>query len=390
MNKTNLRIRQVMQVIALLAPYCSMLSKIVIQRCRVNAFVIYDLSKMLPLTTITEICLDESPFPEANYAILLNVEGNVLKHLSLARCRINDAVCEEIASKLHYNTVAGKQLLSLNLSSNHITDEGAKFLADALRTNRRLRYLNLTSNRITDTGFGNILDMLIEFPLTPNEIMQNKVCYFQYLKKRLALSMDQIHFAGRNSFPDSTGSARDSKIITNKKKYSNVTSNSSANIATKYSADVIWGRTETAQIKKIKTRRPEIEKTNSAKSVIINSKQSLSANSKDFSSLLDCMEPFSPDTVVEKDGWTYAKGNLELSYLNVAYNDITLIGMGKLSSVLTYQSEVRQPGEAGLIKINVDGNLLPGDCLETRKINTMLANILPAKRSSKTKSVVTT
>lgn len=387
MNKTDLRIRQIMQVIALLAPYCGSLSKIVMQRCNVNAFVIYDLSKMLPLTSITEICLDESPLPEANYAILLNVEGNVLKHLSLARCLINDVVCDQIASELRYNMTAGKQLLTLNLSSNHITDEGAKFFADALRTNRRLRYLNLANNYITDTGFSHILDTLTEFPLTPTEMMEKKECYVEYLKKRLAFFKDQIHFAGIHSFSDGTGSSRGSKILTNKNSDAFVSEKSSAKLASKYSADRIKDRTEIPHMKKVKTPSRDIEKVNSAKSVISNSKQSETAQTKYFNSLRDSMGPFNPEAIVDRDGWTYSKGNLELSCLNVAYNDLTLIGMRKLSTVLTYQSKVSQPGEKGLIKINIEGNLLPFDCPEIRTINNILVNTLTCKRSSKTKNV---
>lgn len=385
MNNIDLRTRQIMQVIALLAPYYGNLSKIVMQCCRVNAFVIYNLSKMLPLTTITEICLDESPLPEGNYAILLNEEGNVLKHLSLARCFINDVVCEQIASKLHYNMAAGNQILTLNLSSNHITDEGAKFLSDSLRTNRRLRYLNLANNRITDTGFSYILDTLTEFPLTANEIVQKKVCYLQYLKKRLAFSMDQLHFAGLNSFSDSSRCSKNER--TNIKKYVIDSAKSNTKIPPKYSVDRIGSGSEITQIKKVKTQI-EIEKVNSSKSVIIKSKQSETTKTKDFSSLLDCLGPFNPDTIIDKDGWTYCKGNLELSYLNVAYNDLTLIGMRKLATVLTYQSEVRQPGEPGLIKINIEGNLLPVDCQEIRKINNLMINILTGKRSNKSKNII--
>lgn len=390
MKKVNLRIFQIMPVIALLAPYCSSLSKIVMQCCRINASVIYDLSKMLQWTAITEICLDDSPLPEANYAILLNVEGNVLKHLSLARCLINDVVCEQLSTKLHYNMIAENQLLTLNLSSNHITDEGAKFLANALRTNRRLRYLNLANNCITDIGFSHILDTLTEFHLTPSEMAQKKVCYVEYLKKRVALSMDQLHFTGRHSLSDSMDSLRGSKINMKKRNDTIVSAKSSTNIAPKYSAGRIRGQTEIVEIKKNKTQNREMEKVNSAKSVITNSKQPETNNPKDFSSLLDCLGPFKPSTVVEKDGWTYSKGNLELSYLNVAYNDLTLIGMRQLSTVLTYQSQVRQLGETGLIKIHIEGNLLPSDCPEIRTINNILANFFTGKRSSKTKNIIIT
>lgn len=82
---------------------------------------------------------------------------------------------------------------------------------------------------------------------------------------------------------------------------------------------------------------------------------------------------------------------MELCYLNVAYNDLTNIGMRKLSKVLTCQSEVRQPGKTGLIKIIIEGNMLPmNNSPEMRLIKNMLANVLNSKRSSKTKSFTLT
>ncbi|KAJ8711839.1 hypothetical protein PYW08_008793 [Mythimna loreyi] len=65
-------------------------------------------------------------------------------------------------------------LLVLNLSSNHITDVGAKHLAEALRNNRHLRYLNISDNHVGDDGAKFIFEVLAEFPLNNNEIQDKK------------------------------------------------------------------------------------------------------------------------------------------------------------------------------------------------------------------------
>ena len=70
-----------------------------------------------------------------------------IEQLSLKCCCLGDAFCEVISPAL-----ASSSLLSLDLSSNQITDEGAGHLARALRLNRTLLSLCLAGNRVGDEG----------------------------------------------------------------------------------------------------------------------------------------------------------------------------------------------------------------------------------------------
>ena len=56
--------------------------------------------------------------------------------------------CDVISGALAGN----HQLISLDLSCNQITDEGAGHIARALRTNRSLLSLSLSGNRLGDPG----------------------------------------------------------------------------------------------------------------------------------------------------------------------------------------------------------------------------------------------
>ena len=71
-----------------------------------------------------------------------------IEHLSLKCCSLGDAFCEVIGPALSANT----SLLSLDLSSNQITDEGVCHLARGLRLNRTLLSLGLAGNRVADEG----------------------------------------------------------------------------------------------------------------------------------------------------------------------------------------------------------------------------------------------
>lgn len=80
-----------------------------------------------------------------------------MEHLSLKCCCLGDAFCAAINPVL-----AGNQtLLSLDLSSNHITDEGAEQLANVLRINRTILSLCLSGNRIGDNGVSELCKVSI-------------------------------------------------------------------------------------------------------------------------------------------------------------------------------------------------------------------------------------
>lgn len=137
---------------------------------------VYELSKILNASTITELCLDGSSVSVADYTMLL--ETTKLRYLSLSRCYMQDEACKSIAAKLHFKESA-QNLLLLNLSSNRLTD-----ISYALRTNKHLRYLNLADNHITDCGAGQILGILTEFPWSYDEILDMRRRRFEYLKRR--------------------------------------------------------------------------------------------------------------------------------------------------------------------------------------------------------------
>lgn len=330
--------RILMQVFCILMPHFDQLTKLTIRKCGINVYTIHELNKLLHLTNLSDICLDESPLPEGNYAILLD-NANGVRNLSLCRCKINDEVCKQISSKLHYLQPAEKQLLLLNLSSNHITDVGARYLGEALRTNRNLRYLNLADNRIKDEGAAYILNSLMEFPLTYDETMTKRSRYMMYLRARMDLFLKYMHECEMQS-SDIDISAHSRK---GKKRRNSNTSSASAK------------------------SKPASTKTNMA-GQFLRTKAEMMAGER----MGPYYDPFAPSSVKTRNEWPCCTGNMVLCYLNLAYNDLAFPSLKKINDVLVYQGMNKKLNETGLLKVVLDGNYMPQNCTELIAIGSLM------------------
>jgi Ran GTPase-activating protein (RanGAP) involved in mRNA processing and transport len=65
-----------------------------------------------------------------------------------------------VQSLSHALSVNECSLIKLDLSQNDITDEGARYLAQMLKTNRILTKLSLSNNKISDNGVKFLADAL--------------------------------------------------------------------------------------------------------------------------------------------------------------------------------------------------------------------------------------
>lgn len=329
--------RSLIQIIGLLAPSYDYLTTLKINRCNINSTIIYEISKMLQTSYLTDICLDGSSVLEGIFFILLDYKNTRIKRLSLCRCKINDVVCREIATRLHFLCPAEQTLSVLNLSSNHITDEGAKHLGEALRSNRRLRYLNLADNRIGEDGAGCILNTLMEFCLTYDENMARKQRLLKYL--------------------------RDKNII-----------------VTKYLSECEAKSEDTSQFSRKlgeKRRKPSVTSLKN-KSCKKDTKKDKGSPVDDYTEKAEMFalgilgplkDPFNPSSITVKDLNHYSTGNFVLCYLNLSYNQLTYPNITKLLAVLQYQRNAKKHPQTGLLKVVIEGNPIPATCLEYHNIN---------------------
>lgn len=299
---------------------------------------IYEISKFLPFSFLTDICLDGSYVPQGNFYLLLEIPS-YLRYLSLSSCNINDDVLKIIASTLQYPKHASTTLALLNLSCNFITNTGAKYLAEALRTNRRLNYLNLSSNQLDDEGVSHIFNILLEFPLTYDEIIDKKSRYLKYLKKKMVILENILK---------KLKSDEDKKMLKRKTSSPNPTVGKKAKegIVTAANNDV--------------TKRSTIDAALYAK-----------ANDMAIEIVGEFIDPFNKENTFINDGYTYCLGNNSLCYLNLSYNNLMYPSVKKLLSVLSYQKWTNRKPQ-GLMKVVIEGNNLPESCLEYLKIDELL------------------
>lgn len=330
--------RTLIQVIGYLSLYYDQFNRIHINRCKISSYIVHELSKLVYTAYITDINLDGSPVKEGNYYILLDHAQTQIKYLSLSRCKINDEVCKEIAIRLHYARPAGQTLLLLNFTSNHITDEGAKHLGEALKTNRRLRYLNLSDNRIGDDGANCILSALSEFALTSDENMIRKKRLFEYLRNKNEMIAKYLSECETKSCDEiSLFSRRSSK---KNKKISAATST-------------------TFKSRQSLKRRDKI----------LNEDYLEKAKTFAIEMLGPLRDPFEPNSIKVKDDVCYSGGNMVLSYLNVAFNQMGYLTVKKILAVLQYQRVARKLPLCGLMKVVIEGNPMPMSCVEYQNIN---------------------
>ncbi|XP_047035062.1 leucine-rich repeat-containing protein 71-like [Helicoverpa zea] len=338
--------QEVIKIIALVIPMHKHLISITIDS-GLRVHTIYEIAKILPTSTITEMCLDFTDVPEANYHLLLN--HNSLKLLSLAKCNLNDDVVQTIAEKLVLPSPAAKSLTILNLATNFITDLGAKYLAKALRSNRRLGYLNISDNLITDKGAGYIFDILVEFPLTGQEYVDKKARYAVYLKEKLDLVYTTI---------------KDIKIMEREKK-----------VAKRRGV-----RSAISSTTKRKTGKDTSKADMTAKSRL-NLEHAVRDKADEIVEEMvgPYRDPFDRNNTITRDGVVYCFGNNSLCYLNIAYNNLSLMSVEKLRDVLVTQT-LWNRSPRGLINVRIDGNYLPSWCPLLEEIDEILESQLPTVR----------
>lgn len=132
---------------------------------------------------ITHLSINGNPNKFQNFYILL--KNTKLKHTSMRFCQINDRGVHLIASQL--NSFSEQSLLSLNLSSNFISDKGTVSIANFLRSNRKLISLNLADNWITDSGCASLMNVFKKFALIHEEIVTRRHRIMNFLLKRAQL-----------------------------------------------------------------------------------------------------------------------------------------------------------------------------------------------------------
>ncbi|XP_053624451.1 uncharacterized protein LOC128683167 isoform X2 [Plodia interpunctella] len=342
--------RILFQIIGLIIPFQKYLTTITIHQ-GIDVYGLYEITKFLPTCNVTDLCFDGTILNGGSYGILFE-NFTSIKRICLSRCKIDDTVIETIASQLVHPLPASKSLLILDLSTNRITDIGAKHMAHALRSNRALNYLNLSDNSLTDVGGEMLLESLMNFQITNEELQFSKEEKMKYLRKR-------------------------NELITH--------------ILKELRTEFLKGKRKSVK-PLIKPQTPKkgkgIEREGSLKAI---SDDKLAMDFDSFLYERACIvaelqlgvfnDPFSRNNLVIKNGIVYCLGNNTLCYLNLSYNNLTYLSLKTLLKVVKCQKgNNRKP--QGIINVAINGNYLPVSCAELLQIEDLL-NVSPDKISNK-------
>jgi len=82
---------------------------------------------------------------------------NVVQRLNLQ----NNLLSDEFARNLSSYVLSYPKLVAVNLASNHIGTQGARYIADALETNSTLTELHLGSNKILSSGLSQFIPVIL-------------------------------------------------------------------------------------------------------------------------------------------------------------------------------------------------------------------------------------
>ncbi|KAK5911059.1 hypothetical protein CgunFtcFv8_005271 [Champsocephalus gunnari] len=279
-------------------------------------------------SNLRDVTLEGNHLPEQSYHLLL-CEDSVLTHLSLRNNRIGDEGARLIGSALSTTRSANKNLVSLNLAFNAIGDAGATHIAQGLRFNRALLVLSLSNNQIGDSGAAHLAEILVEFPLTHEEVVDRRKMLLERTQTSCEQPADQLPLVA-------------SSLSKGKKKEASKKEDKASN---KKSSDAKVSQSKGAkQSGKEKQLAAQEDKSNTA----LNKQQ------------VECEEvenPLLDQSVQRRDGEIILPGNTTLSSLNLAGNRIT-----EKSLPLFLKSLEKQGEGGGLLRLCLQRNRFPADC----------------------------
>ncbi|CAH8847144.1 unnamed protein product [Trichobilharzia szidati] len=417
------------------------LCKLVFWRVGFTAEQITQLASFLSTNnTIKSLTIDANEALEiGTYAQLIDESNNVTK-LQLRYCEIGPMEAKSISQRLGTIQTVNKKLISLDLSGNRLGDEGALYIAQALRTNRTLLTLSLSNNKIGDIGCIALAKVISQFFLTHEEIVYRRLCYSEKAKSESIPSNSSV--SGRRKSKYSAGVRDSSKETTqgtggtrkrersvrgrnvketadgskDEKTTSKGKKADSSNSPKK--GEMFFKGSETEQTMKDTKEKPdtnEVSVTTLCKeetdiqstSSKCNQEQTRSGGknkparvTRSGKQASDVERPESSPEMNELmnpllDKATYIEpyglqivGNFTLAFLNLSRNLISVDGFKALQEAVTYQTKILNSGNSstnfgtGLLKLLLDNNLINDDSEILSTINEQLAPRDPSMKST--------
>ncbi|XP_013929296.1 PREDICTED: leucine-rich repeat-containing protein 71, partial [Thamnophis sirtalis] len=338
--------------------------------------------------------LEGNPLPERSFFKLVSEESS-LAHLSLRNNCMDDQAVLLIGQALSSLRSSNKNLVSINLSYNHITDVGATHLANGLRLNRSLLSLSLAHNQIGDEGALKLAEVLGPFALTHTEVVE---------RRRLLLekeAQERGRLPPRHSDPksdrptshvsstaiDKLQGAKGAKSMVKKKELTKKEEKGpvgGAAPAQPPAAPAAQAKKEDAKQSK-KAVPPVDPKAKGAKGVKLGSKDKRS-QVLEVEQILEPTEMLNPllEQAEHRDGQVFLHGNRVLIYLNLMRNNISENGLKGFLATVEYQVSRILPGAkgpTGLLRLSLAKNTFPAESKTYSRIQELMGPRDPLPRA---------
>eukprot|EP00062_Callorhinchus_milii_P027436 gi/632990734/ref/XP_007884303.1/ PREDICTED: leucine-rich repeat-containing protein 71 [Callorhinchus milii] len=346
-------------------------------------------------TSIRTVVIDGNPIPQQPYHKLLG-EDSLIQNLTLRHNKLGDDCAKLIGQSLSHLKRSNKNLLSLNLGFNFITDTGAGYIADGLRLNRSLVSLSLAFNRIGNEGAIKLAEVLGPFALTHKEVVERRYLLLEgqdRQKSQPSISKRPDMKSERSmSFQGSiTGIDKIEKLVKSIKVASKKKEKESLRKDEKFGSvslgigssinHAMAGKREEARLGK----RPSI-----GGDTKIGKLKGVKTGTKEKRMLLqeeEATEFVSPlvEPAEHRDGKLYLHGNFYLMNLVLTGNKITEIGLKAFLTVIETQSlsgkqSPDSKATCGLLRLSLLKNDFPINCETYVKIHERMSSKDPVSK----------
>nr|VZI44575.1 unnamed protein product [Spirometra erinaceieuropaei] len=287
------------------------------------------------------------------YHELIPPENSSLVHLSLRFTKLSAEGIHEVAKRLGNRTKWNNSIVSLDLTGCGVTDLGMCYLAEALRTNRRLKFLTLANNQIGDLGVMALCETITKFFLTDDELALRRILQGEYLFTETQ-GRDIAEGFSLIDVPQKDGS----KLAAAKK---------AARATTR--SPVASKRVPREKNKNLQQRRPTREFGNIKGLGETITREQILDSLESKHPLLAAGENIPPHGL-------RIHGNYEVSMINLAHNKISVEGLKRLTDMLQIQMERRSTtrGETltGITRLVLSGNNFDESVEEAEQLRHLL------------------
>ncbi|XP_043935767.1 leucine-rich repeat-containing protein 71 isoform X2 [Protopterus annectens] len=361
-------------------------------------------------TALKMIVLDGNPLPRQSYYKLLS-EESLLSHVSLRNNNIDDEGAKLIGRALSTLKTGNRNLVSLNLSYNHISDQGATYISEGLRLNRSLLSLSLAHNRIGDQGAIKLAEVLGPFALTHEEIVERR----RLLLEKEPIERQRSPSTSRKSeskgdrpvsHPSSTAidkvdkTAKPSKSASKKKEKSQESAKKDEKAGTggggsqAASASAPGGQGATAAKKedsKAAKKPSSITEPKTSRSKTVKSankdKRPPAQEPEQSAEQTETVHPLL-EQADHHDGKVFLPGNRTLINLNLMRNFMTEVGLQAFLAAVHLQTQLGKPASSGtnqlgLLRLSLAKNSFPASSKAFLMLQDLMLNRDPLRKNVK-------